>query len=188
MRRGFRFLILFAALASTLALAQNTAVPGATPQTIVIDTWLTRLSKPGGGTILSRGESDDRLKYIEGLAAKWKASTNESDFAQISEAVYTMAKEERKRSKVTIETSRGAGATVKYQEVSERKYGVPQRTCKRLTPAEEQILIGSYFIWAERNGKATSNTTARYDLADVEERIMLQENSKGQVGSSYSPD
>lgn len=127
-------------------------------------------ARRGGGD-----EFDSQLKEIERLAAKWAASRNEADFAKLAEAVRVMAKERGITSEVTIETPLGEGALVKYQTEEGRKRGETPTTCKHLTRAVEEIQLGVFYIWSERKGKATSSPNSKFNIAALEEQVVLEE-------------
>jgi hypothetical protein len=188
---------------TTNAIPTTNAI-SATPEAAVVQMWINRLNaakespivsspsqndKKGGkseftganessrrgGSGDSGGGFDSELKNIEQLAAKWTVSTNETDFAKVAEAVHVMAKERGITSKVTIETSRGGRALVKYQTEGERKRGVTPTTCKHLTKAVEEIQLGVCYIWSEREGKLTSNPHSKFSIAASEEQVEIQE-------------
>jgi hypothetical protein len=125
----------------------------------------------GGG----EGGFDSDLKNIEQLAAKWTSSNDEADFTGVAVAVQDMAKERGILSKVTIETSRGEGALVKYQTELDRKTGNSPTTCKQPSKVVEQIPLGACYIWSEREGKTTSSTSLKFNLAAPEERVVVPE-------------
>lgn len=87
------------------------------------------------------------------------------------------ARAKRIVSRVTVSASKGDGASVYYQTVADRLAGRNVLLMKNLTTAREDLPIGYYYIWAERDGVATSpKTNPPYEIVKpTEDAITLSE-------------
>jgi hypothetical protein len=117
----------------------------------------------------------DQFQFVREKAEIWKKTRTETDWNQVSEAVYMAAKASDSKSDVTIATSSGNGASVKYQTLGQRKRNEPPTTAKGLTVAVESMYIGMYHIWSERSGSPTSNRDDQFDITGPAEKVTLQE-------------
>jgi hypothetical protein len=79
------------------------------------------------------------------------------------------------RSAVRIETTRGVGASVRYQTIAERLTKGDAHEMKQLTPTTESLPIGSYYIWSVRDTRATSPVDRTADFTMTSESITLVE-------------
>jgi hypothetical protein len=79
------------------------------------------------------------------------------------------------RSAVSVDSTRGMGATVRYQTIAERLAKGDVHEMKQLTPVTESLPIGSYYIWSMRNTAATSPVDRTADFTMTSERITLVE-------------
>jgi len=107
--------------------------------------------------------------------AKWQNTNAEEDWIKVTDAVYKAAKSSDSKSDVTIATSCGNGATVKYQTLGQRKRNETPTTAKGLTVTVEQMYIGIYHIWSEREGGPTSSKNDQFDIAGPKEQVTLRE-------------
>ena len=116
-----------------------------------------------------------QLKNIKSYADKWKFTKNEEDWVKVTDAVYMASKTSDSKSQVTISSSGGNGATVKYQTLGQRKRNETPTTAKAPTVTKEEMYIGMYHIWSERKGSPTSNKNDQFDIAKQEEQVTLKE-------------
>jgi len=163
-RRHLLCLFLFAT--SAVLHAQGPAVRTMEANDVFVKESLSRLSSkiPSG-----------QMREVEAKADVWRKTKSNSDFVVLTEAIYGAAKNSDVKSDVTIATSRGSGATVKYQTLGQRQRNEPATTAKRLTEVIESMYLGMYYIWSERAGTTTSDRSAQFDIADVKERVTLEE-------------
>ena len=115
------------------------------------------------------------LGQMRTKAALWQTTLSESDWLDVTDAVGMAAKDSGVKSAVTISTSGGNGAVVKYQTLGQRKRNETATTAKSLTELVESMYIGVYNIWSERDGKPTSDRDAQFQIANDKEKVMLQE-------------
>jgi hypothetical protein len=125
---------------------------------------------------LSAKAPPEQLRHVHAQAAKWQQTKTEKDWVEVSERVYMVAKASDAKSDVTVATSSGKGASVKYQTLGQRKRNEPPTTAKGLTVAVESMYIGMYHIWSERGASPTSNKDDQFNIAAPTETVTLQEN------------
>lgn len=102
-------------------------------------------------------------------------SYGDDEWLATAEAVERLARYLDATADVTVATSDGDGATIKYQTLGERRRGMPPVTASSLTEVVETMYLGLYHIWSERGGVTTSDTNAQYRVDDRDERIVLEE-------------
>ena len=117
-------------------------------------------------------ESLDQVKF---KAAAWDESPTEVNWNIASEAVTFAASKYSIYSKLTVVTLPRSGATIKYQTVGQRERKELPTTAKQVTTCVEIIPIGRYHIWAERDGKQTSDISHVYELIKSEEKVEINE-------------
>jgi hypothetical protein len=124
------------------------------------------------------------LEKVSKKADTWKRTKSDKDWIEFTDAVHNAAatsatKYEAATSatkyEVEISTSGGKGASVKYQTLGERVRGSQPTTAKGLTTLKEQIFIGMYHIWSERQGRATSKIDAQYAIDGFNPKFELEE-------------
>lgn len=113
------------------------------------------------------------------LSTKWTEDPTEQSFIEVSEKITSFAALSGVWSSVTISSASNgnlaSGATIKYQTLSERSGGNEPTTAKAPTICNEVIPIGYYYIWSERQGKATSEKNNKYRIIAPEENITVVE-------------
>jgi hypothetical protein len=77
-------------------------------------------------------------------------------------------------SSVEVKTKR-AGANVKFMSLGEKIAGGSPTTFKGVTTAKEDLVIGVYYLWTEREGKSTSDKSSRYVVINPTEIIEIVE-------------
>jgi hypothetical protein len=77
-------------------------------------------------------------------------------------------------SNVEVKTKK-AGANVKYLSLGEKISGSSPLTFKGITTAKEDLVIGVYYLWTERDGKSTSDKSSRYVVINPTEKIEIVE-------------
>jgi hypothetical protein len=116
-----------------------------------------------------------QLRDLQNRAAEWRASGSQSDFITLTDAISAAALKNDVKSDVTINASRGTGASVKYQTLGQRQRNEPPTTAKSLTEVVESMVLGMYHIWTERGGKETSDRNAQFDIAAAKESVLVEE-------------
>ena len=110
-----------------------------------------------------------------GLYSEWKKHPSPELEAQLAGSINLLALRKDITSKVKI-GSITPGATIKYQTLFERSKSLEPMTAKQPTSSSEQMPIGYYYIWAERNRKATSDKSAKFHIAAEDEEVKIDEN------------
>lgn len=64
---------------------------------------------------------------------------------------------------------------MKYQTYGERLREWPPTPAKDLTECRENMAIGWYYIWSERQGEKTSDDGNLYKIVSREESVELRE-------------
>ncbi len=117
---------------------------------------------------LEKKVSAEKLKEIQ-------IALQRQDIVKATDLVYQFSKTSSTKSAVTVHTSKGPAAMVRYQTLGQRKRGEAPTTAKSLTALTQQMYLGRYFIWSERNGEATSNKESEFDILETAEKVVLQE-------------
>lgn len=118
-----------------------------------------------------------RKKTRDWSGKPWpEAGTSEElELADITDTVYTAAKERRIESMVNIKTFPETGAAIRYQTYGQRCRGEEPMTANDLSACDERLIIGWYYIWSERNGKPTSNQNHRRAILHRRETVGISE-------------
>ncbi|MDH5415064.1 MAG: hypothetical protein OEW87_13090 [Flavobacteriaceae bacterium] len=120
----------------------------------------------------------DEIELLRQKLADWmKSGFNEEEWIDIANTVYIIAKSNDVKSKVIISTYPNDKATIKYQTYGQRSRGDQPTTAKELTTCEEDMYIGVYYIWSEREGEATSDKDKQYNIVDKIEEVEIAENN-----------
>jgi hypothetical protein len=127
---------------------------------------------------LSAKADSDRIRAVQDKATRWQKTKSEDDWLSLTDAIHYAAENSETKSEVTIDSSAGPGATVKYQTLGERKRNETPTTAKTPTESVEKMYIGIYHIWSVRNGKATSDENAQYEIDDLKVKVVLMEEKK----------
>ena len=117
----------------------------------------------------------EKLGRVSEKAVKWQETKGDADWIDFTDAVSQAASVSEVRSDVEISTSRGPGASIRYQTLGERKRGMPPTTAKGLTTLRERMLIGAYYIWSERKGTSTSSKDSQFQIVQKKENLALEE-------------
>lgn len=130
---------------------------------------------------LSHKVSPLKLESLRARDQSWTASSewngrDPNDFVAATDRVHELAAESNTRCEITVAATGGVGATIRYQTLGERRRNEPPTTAGTST-VTEKVYIGRYHVWAERNGRATSDKTSEYNLVDPKKRIVLSENT-----------
>lgn len=115
------------------------------------------------------------FRLVQKKADLWHKTKSEDDWVALTDAIRDAAEGSDTKSDVTIDTSAGTGATVKYQTLGQRKRNETPTTAKTPTESHESMYIGTYHIWSERGGKVTSDKNAQYEIANAKEKVVLVE-------------
>ena len=111
-------------------------------------------------------------QLIKGVVVE-QSSVNK--LARFSETMSSLANKHDIKASLRIETIPNEGATIKYQNITERLNGDQPHTLGQLSHLSTSILVGVYYIWSERNGIPTSNRNAFFTIID-DQKIQLPEN------------
>ena len=155
-------------LAVGITLQGQWATAQADQASFVKQSW-SRLAEKG---------SSDQVKTVQAKVTRWQKTKSDDDWLAVTDAIYHAAESSETRSEVTIDASAGPGAIVKYQTLGQRKRSETPTTAKTPTQAVEKMYIGIYHIWSVRNGKATSDENAQYEIGNAKEKVMLTEEKK----------
>ena len=125
-RRSSLFLIVFAG--SSLLIAQTPAFRTMEANDTFIKESLTRLSSKASAA---------QIRDVQDKADIWRRTKSNADLIAVTEAIYGAAKNSDVKSDVRISSSRGTGATVKYQTLGQRQRNEPPTTAKNPTEVTE---------------------------------------------------
>jgi hypothetical protein len=90
-----------------------------------------------------------------------------------SDRVYAAATQVDEKSHVTFRTEK-SGATVRYQTLRDAQKKKEPKTALQSTNCKEDVIPAAYYVWTERQGKATSRKR-EYDIIDPTPTIDLPE-------------
>src|SRR6267143_965511 len=113
----------------------------------------------------------DRFPMVQKKATQWQKTKSEDDWTALTDAIHEAARSSDAKSEVTIDSSAGSGATVKYQTLGQRKRNETPTTAKSPTEAKESMYVGTYYIWSERESTATSDKNAQYEIVNSKEKV-----------------
>ena len=165
----FSCALLFSLLVATTLEGQSaTRTAQADQASFVKESW-SRLSEKG---------SSDQIRAVQDKAATWQKTKADDDWLALTDAIHMAAKNSDTRSDVTIDSTAGPGATVKYQTLGQRKRKESPTTAKTPTESHEKMYIGIYNIWTVRDGRVTSDENAQYEIANLKEKVTLVEQKK----------
>lgn len=119
----------------------------------------------------------DSLAQVKSKTADWEIAPTEGNWMEISEAVTFTAVKYSITSAVTVVSLPRSGARIKYQTVGQRVRKEVPTTAKQVTTCVETLPIGRYHIWAEREGRRTSDISHIYEIVKQEERVEIIENA-----------
>lgn len=121
------------------------------------------------------GVRNKRVQEINELLKQYGDKSNQEGLRDVTRrlqlSLYQAAVEEDVKSRVHLKVSRGPGATVKYQ--LENSSDV--QTAKCAPECDENMYIGVYYIWAERNNAPTSAKN-KYTIQEEKEAVTINEN------------
>lgn len=101
-------------LAIGMALGGQLATTAQADQAAFVKQSWSRLAEKG---------SSDQVKAVQAKTTRWQKTKSDADWLALTEAVYLAAKDSDTRSKVTINSSGGPGAIVKYQTLGSAARG-----------------------------------------------------------------
>jgi hypothetical protein len=119
---------------------------------------------------------EETLAQFKTKTADWEAIPTDGNWTETSEAVTFTATKYSITSKLKVESQPRSGATIKYQTVGQKDRNELPTTAKQLTTCVENIPIGRYYIWTERDGKYTSDISHVYEIVQPEEKVEIIEN------------
>lgn len=116
------------------------------------------------------------MEKINTFYKQWEETHSESSWGKFTNEATKAAEKWSIASSVKIETLKNnipqGGANIKYQLSGSNQV----KTAKGLTPTTEYFLpIGIYHIWAERNGKVTSDRKSEYQILRENEKVEVNE-------------
>lgn len=119
----------------------------------------------------------ESLDQVKSKVSAWEEFPTEGNWIKASEAVTFTSSKYSIHSVLTVVSLPRSGATIKYQTVGQRERKEVPTTAKQVTTCVETIPIGRYHIWAERDGKQTSDISHIYELVKSEEKVEINENA-----------
>ena len=114
--------------------------------------------------------------YDRLLADAKRLASDDRAFIAVSDVIVNAASERKILCQVTFCTIR-PGAVIYYQTVGERVRGDDAHSLSATTNCVTQLPIGVYFIWATRDGRATSDTEREIAIINATECVQLAERS-----------
>ena len=157
-----------------MALLIPLSVIHASSQTLT-DSDKGQFIKDSVSTIDNAKPGSRQVSTIRTKEDKWEKTQSDRDWVDVTDTVYMAAKSENVRSVVSITSTRGGGATVKYQTLGQWNRHESPMTAKTPTEAMESMYLGVYHIWSERNGVATSDKNNQFEISDKQEKVTLSE-------------
>lgn len=164
--------------ATPLANASSRA-PASSPQEVpaaaFVETSVRRLREAGAPPAaldsVTRRYAEWRDRDVQAVSARaWLETV--ARIHELSEATGV-------ESDVTVVTRRAgrttAGARVRYILTADRRGGKEPAYTGGLTTVSESWSIGEYYVWSERGGEPTSDTTFRQLISEPRETIELEE-------------
>lgn len=115
------------------------------------------------------------LANFESKQSIWESKQTQQNWEMISNFVAYIAADKEIFSNVTVTTFPHDGATIKFQSVASRGINSTPTTANQLSTCDAKISIGRYYIWAERNGKPTTDMTEEHKIVKENESIQLRE-------------
>lgn len=120
----------------------------------------------------------EKIEQIESKILKWEETPTEANWETAYGSVDFAAKGYNVVSSLSIDSKPKSGALIKYQTVGERKRNEPPLTANQLTKCKTTFPIGRYYIWAERNGKKTSDENKTFEIVKPEDNVEIEEYAK----------
>lgn len=117
------------------------------------------------------------FEKLKSTKAMWETSPTAENWASASDEVTFSAEKFNIMSTLTIASLPRNGAVIKFQTVGQRRRNEVPKTAKLLSTCEETVPIGIYHIWAERDGKTTSDINCIYEVVKSEEKVEISENA-----------
>lgn len=115
------------------------------------------------------------LQLIQIEIENWKANPTDAEWRKISNQITALSTQQNTGASVVIITKRD-GAFIKYQNHEEHDNNGEVHSAARSTNnVNENMAYGEYFIWAEREGRATSNKNAFYYIGEKNKTIEIEE-------------
>jgi hypothetical protein len=128
-------------------------------------------------THVERGEmAQAKSERIKTLHEKWKANKDKDSWVMFNGEIKELCRDVEVKSTVTISTFNKnnqeiTGVIIKYKLSWSNE---EPRTTKLQTRCDESMCIGSYYIWAERDGRAISDRNQEYPITNAKEPIRIQ--------------
>lgn len=94
---------------------------------------------------------------LETLNERWRASPTEENLTELSEKITAVATEQGVKANVTWKSTPTTGALIFYQTKRARERGDKPESIANPTETPQEIVIGRYYVWAERSGSVTSD-------------------------------
>jgi hypothetical protein len=100
---------------------------------------------------------------LDKLTNELIVNSSKENFDLLLEFITTAACENNAEAKPLWKTKPNPGAIIYYQSQGERRRGVVPHAVQP-TDAARGICVGTYYIWAERNNKVTSDKNLIYEI------------------------
>lgn len=112
---------------------------------------------------------------LEALKERWRLDPTEENLTEFSETITAVAAEEGVKANVTWKSTPTSGATIFYQTKRARQRGDQPESIANPTETPQEIVIGRYYVWAERGGKATSNKDRLIPIVEKTDSVTVIE-------------
>ncbi len=131
---------------------------------------IARLQRESKAPVVSL---ENRLAAIRG--SRGTPCRTDAACIRLWQAVTDQAAKSGVNSHLTVSTSNGSGAAVRYETLGARLVGSAPRIMSTPSESTDDVAIGTYYVWAERNGLATSSKDSQFDIVTPQRTITLIE-------------
>lgn len=94
---------------------------------------------------------------LQALTERWRNNPTEENLTELSEKITAVAAEQGVKANVTWKSTPNSGATIFYQTKRARERNDKPESIANPTETPQEIVIGRYYVWAERGGRVTSD-------------------------------
>src|SRR5262245_24978714 len=120
----------------------------------------------------------DDLERTRKALTQFAKTPNDETFLDLAKGLHKLAQDTETNSKVKITTMKDGkdnpGATVRYElDWDRRMKKADPQTGKDPTQCTEEMTIGWYYIWVERNKEPTSDRNSQFYIVKKEEKVTL---------------
>jgi membrane protein involved in colicin uptake len=112
---------------------------------------------------------------LETLKERWRANPTEDNLTDLSEKITAVATEQGVKANVKWKSTPTSGATIFYQTKRARERGDKPESIANPTETPQEIVIGRYYVWAERSGRATSDKERLIPIGEKTTNVTVVE-------------